>query len=193
MKWTAIFLSLLLTACSSSTSDSKHYYQLLTGDVNKTLASGVIQTQPRFLTVEAIKVDDFLTGQGIVYQVNDVQYVMAQQNQWGSSLDQQLQQALMDNLRVRLSADGWIIASQQIGAAEPYTLNVTVTGFHGRHDGMAVVQGSWILTYGQRVVSQPFSFIKPQDEDGYTGLVRALSESWAMESDVIADTLKKIE
>ncbi|MDP8727798.1 ABC-type transport auxiliary lipoprotein family protein, partial [Serratia marcescens] len=34
----------------------------------------------------------------VVYQTNDVQYVIAQNNLWASPLDQQLQQTLVTNL-----------------------------------------------------------------------------------------------
>jgi len=44
-----------------------------------------------------------------------VQYVIAQNNLWASSLDQQLQQTLVNNLSSALP--GWVVSSQPMSMA----------------------------------------------------------------------------
>jgi uncharacterized protein len=62
------------------------------------------------LWLEHVFVADYLMQNGVVYQTNDVQYVIAQNNLWASPLDQQLQQTLVTNLSSALP--GWVISSQ---------------------------------------------------------------------------------
>ena len=59
----------------------------------------------RQLWLEHVSVADYLAQSGVVYQTNDVQYVIAQNNLWASPLDQQLQQTLVTNLSSALP--GW--------------------------------------------------------------------------------------
>lgn len=56
----------------------------------------------------------------------------------GQPLDQQLRNTLVANLGSQLP--GWVVASQPLGNDQD-TLNVTVTGFHGRYDGAVVISG----------------------------------------------------
>jgi uncharacterized lipoprotein YmbA len=36
------------------------------------------------------------------------------------------------------------------------TLNVTVTGFHGRYDGAVVISGEWLLNHQGQLIKRPF-------------------------------------
>ncbi|MEI7410869.1 membrane integrity-associated transporter subunit PqiC [Pectobacterium aroidearum] len=180
MKAWILVLALVLSACSSS-STQKTYYQLpIIADTN-TVQSAVIQGHP--LWVEHVSVADYLVNAGLVYQTNDVQYVIASNNLWASPLDQQLQQALVTNLGHKLP--GWVVTTQPQGSDQA-VLNVSVTGFHGRYDGNAVVRGEWMLTYQGKVVKRSFSVVLPQTEDGYDALVRTLAQGWQQVSQSIA-------
>ena len=96
----------------------------------------------RQLWLEHVSVADYLAQSGVVYQTNDVQYVIAQNNLWASPLDQQLQQTLVTNLSSALP--GWVVSSQPMSSDQD-VLNVTISGFHGRFDGKAIVRGEWVL------------------------------------------------
>ncbi len=87
MKWMAVIVALLLSACSSET--SKTYYQLPALNAPATVSSSVASRQ---LWVEHVSVADYLAAVGVVYQTNDVQYVIANNNLWASPLDQQLRE-----------------------------------------------------------------------------------------------------
>ncbi|MBT9433317.1 membrane integrity-associated transporter subunit PqiC [Candidatus Sodalis endolongispinus] len=129
------------------------------------------------LWVEQVSVADFLAGNGLVYQTSDVQYTTARSNLWASPLEQQLQQALVANLSAALPVT--LVSTQPIGSRDDGSeLTVTLTGFHGRYDGRAVVQGVWLLTQNGRVIRQPFDLALPQEKDGYDALVRTLAQGW---------------
>lgn len=180
MKWLPIALALTLSACSSA--PKTRYYQLPTSVAAEVVSRTV--TQP--VWIERVSVPDYLAGNGVVYQSNDVQFVIAASNQWASPLDQQLQQALVSNLSAALPAA--IVTASPPGEQHD-TLNVTVTGFHGRYDGRAVVSGEWILKHNGQMHKQVFMLALPQDEDGYDALVRTLAKGWQQVSGQIANQI----
>lgn len=181
MKWIPLALTLVLSACSSS--PVKTYYQLPALGVP--LATD-IASSPRQLWLEHVSVADFLAQSGVVYQSSDVQYVIAQNNLWASALEQQLQQTLVTNLSQALP--GWLVSSQPMGS-EQDTLNITVSGFHGRYDGKAVIRGEWVLNHHGKLSKHPFSLELKQEEDGYDGLIRTLAQGWQQEAERIAGQL----
>lgn len=198
----ALAMVLLLGGCA--TGDSNTYYQLpfepvsitttlSTGGTSATVsgagsaadAQGAAVTPfradsragRRQLWVAQVSVADFLAGNGLVYQTSDVQYITARSNLWASLLDQQLQQSLVANLSATLP--GTLVSTQPIGiSGDSDQLTVTITGFHGRYDGRAVVQGMWLLTHDGHVIYQPFNLTLPQEKDGYDALVRTLAQGW---------------
>ena len=184
MKWIPVALVLLLTAFSSS--DQKTYYQLpIVGNAPTATAASVIpQGQQRPLWVEHVGVADYLAGSGLVFQTNDVQYVLTQNNLWASPLDQQLQQALVTYLTRDLP--GRIVSAQAANSAEQDVLNVNVTGFHGRYDGSAIISGSWVLTKEGQTLQRSFNIVLKQNEDSYDALVRTLAAGWQQEASQIA-------
>lgn len=181
MKWMAIIAVLLLNACSGEV--SKTYYQLPALRAPAAASSGMASKQ---LWVEYVSVADYLAAAGVVYQTNDVQYVIATNNLWASPLDQQLQQTLVANLSNVLP--GWLVSSQPLDSDQD-VLNVTITGFHGRYDGRAIIRGVWILRHQGKLIKQPFDLELKQNEDGYDALIRALAEGWQQEARVIAARL----
>lgn len=180
-KWILLAMALLLSACSSD--GDKRYYQLPLA-----APAGVSASQSssgHHLWLSRVSLSDYLAGNGLVYQTNEVQYVMANNNLWASPLEQQLQQTLVANLAAALP--GWLVASSPYASdTEQDTLEVNVTGFHGRWDGRAVVQGDWVLTHQGKISKQPFNLILAQDQDGYDALVKTLARGWQQVSQNIA-------
>lgn len=183
MKWIPLALILAVTACSST--PETRYYQLPVAGSNTVVSS---QTFSRPIWVEAVSIPDYLAGNGVVYQSNDVQYVIAANNRWASPLDQQLQQTLVSNLSRELP--GAVVSSSPLGQQHD-TLNVTVTGFHGRYDGRAVISGVWMLQHEGRIEKRAFMLALPQSEDGYDSLVRTLSQGWQQISTQIANAINQ--
>lgn len=139
--------------------------------------------------VEQVSVPDYLAGNGVVYQTSDVQYVIASNNLWASPLDQQLRNTLVANLSAQLP--GWVVASQPLGSVQD-TLNVTVTGFHGRYDGKVIVSGEWLLNHQGQLIKRPFHIETAQQQDGYDEMVKVLAAAWNQEATAIAQALKQI-
>lgn len=184
-KSAVVIIALLLTACSSG-EESKSYYQLPAPSQTSVQTSSEGNRQ---LWVEQISVPDYLASNGVVYQTTDVQYVIASNNLWASPLDQQLRNTLVANLSNQLP--GWVVASQPLGSAQD-TLNVTVTGFHGRYDGRAIVSGEWLLNHQGRLIKRPFHIEMKQQQDGYDELVKVLALGWQQEAAAIAREINSL-
>ncbi|WON78894.1 membrane integrity-associated transporter subunit PqiC [Serratia sp. UGAL515B_01] len=183
-KWIPIVLVMLLSACGST--PSKTYYQLpALGTPSQVNGASV----PRQLWLEHVSVADFLAQNGLVYQTSDVRFVTAQNNLWASPLDQQLQQTLVTNLGGALP--GWVVSSQSMNSDQD-VLNVTISGFHGRYDGKAIVQGEWVLNHQGHLIKRPFNIELKQDEDGYDALVRSLAQAWQKEAQEIANQAARL-
>ncbi|TKI07518.1 membrane integrity-associated transporter subunit PqiC [Martelella alba] len=162
-------LVVLLMACSGNT--QPRYYQLpMAADT----AQGVPATG-RHLWVSRVNVADYLAGNGVVYQTNDVEYVTAGSHLWASPLAQQLRQNLLVTLGNALP--GTLVAAGQ-SPGDQDSLDVNVTGFHGRYDGKAIIRGEWLLTHNGEVRRYPFSLALSQPGDGYDALVRTLAKGW---------------
>lgn len=179
MKQWSLALTLLLGACSSS--PQKVYYQLPLETESAT--ASVAPAAGRHLWVDSVALADYLSNSGIVFQTSEVRYTIANNNQWASPLDQQLQQALVASLRGGLP--GWSIGTQQTGS-EQASLQVRVSAFQGRYDGKAVIRGEWTLRNQERIVTRPFQVEVAQTDDGYDALVQALSQGWRQVSHDIA-------
>ncbi|MBP1524076.1 membrane integrity-associated transporter subunit PqiC [Salmonella enterica subsp. enterica serovar Worthington] len=146
------------------------------------------QAGNRLLWVEQVSVPDYLAGNGVVYQTSDVQYVIANNNLWASPLDQQLRNTLVANLSARLRLGRRFPA---VGN-HPDTLNVTVTGFHGRYDGKVIVSGEWLLNHNGQLIKRPFHIEASQQKDGYDEMVKVLASAWSQEAAAIADEIKRL-
>jgi uncharacterized lipoprotein YmbA len=190
MKWIPVVLALCLAACSSE--GKKTYYQLPVisssqPSLSVSASRSYANATPR-LWISQVTVADFLGSAGLVYQTNDVQYVMAANNLWASPLDQQLRQSLQSYLGSRLP--GWVVSEQQGPDANQQQLTVNVTGFHGRYDGRAVVSGTWTLSQNGQLRQHRFNIELKQDQDGYDALVRTLAKGWEQEASSIASEIR---
>jgi uncharacterized lipoprotein YmbA len=183
MKWIPLAMVMALSACSTTTQTTM--YQLPAGApaMAPVSQSTLLAESALPLWVEHVSVPDYLAGNGVVYQTSDVKYVIAANNLWASPLDQQLQQTLVTNLSAALP--GRLVSALPLGEQHD-TLNVSVTGFHGRYDGQVVISGSWTLEHGGRITRQPFNLTLPQQEDGYDALVRTLAQGWQQEAQKMA-------
>jgi len=185
-KWLLIAAAAVLTACSSG-SDNKSYYQLPLA--SQTGGNSMASQGNRLLWVEQVAVPDYLAGNGVVYQTSDVKYVIATNNLWASPLDQQLRNSLVANLSSQLP--GWVVASQPLGSDQD-TLNVNVTGFHGRYDGRVIISGEWLINHQGRLIKRPFHLELKQQNDGYEEMVKVLGQGWAQEAKSIASEISRL-
>lgn len=185
-KWLPVILAGLVSACSSS-NDGNTWYQLPAAP--QTYRVDSTARNDHLLWVEQVAIPDYLAGNGVVYQTTDVQYVIASNNLWASPLDQQLRNTLVANLSNALP--GWVVSSQPLGSAQD-TLNVNVTGFHGRYDGRVIVSGEWLLNRKSALTKRPFHIELKQNEDGYDAMVKQLAVAWQQEAQAIAGELQRL-
>ncbi|MGP2769371.1 ABC-type transport auxiliary lipoprotein family protein, partial [Serratia ureilytica] len=82
----------------------------------------------------------------------------------------------------------WVVSSQPMSSDQD-VLNVTISGFHGRFDGKAIIRGEWVLNRQGRLIKRPFNLELKQGEDGYDALVRTLAQGWQQEAQAIAKVL----
>ncbi|ELY4572739.1 membrane integrity-associated transporter subunit PqiC [Cronobacter turicensis] len=183
-KWLPLVAVALLSACSST--EETTWYQLPASTAP--VAHGASMNSQHLLWVEQVSVPDYLAGNGVVYQTTDVQYVIASQNLWASPLDQQLRNTLVTNLSATLP--GWVVSAQPLGA-EQDTLNVNVTGFHGRYDGRVIVSGEWLLKHKGQLIKRLFHTELKQQEDGYDAMVKTLAQAWQQQAKTIADEVAR--
>ena len=184
-KWLVAAAICALTACSSG-SENKTYYQL---PLPQGGAQSVASQSNRLLWVEQVSIPDYLAGNGVVYQTSDVQYTIANNNLWASPLDQQLRTTLVASLSNQLP--GWVVSSQPLGSDQD-TLNVSVSGFHGRYDGRVIVSGEWLLKRQGQLIKRPFHIELKQQQDGYDAMVKVLAQAWEQEAKAIAGEIKRL-
>jgi|SRR5476649_863945 len=173
-------LALLLSGCGGG--DNKHYYQLpVAADTGAQRISA--SATARHIWVSRVNLSDFLAGNGVVYQSSDVRYITAGNNLWASPLEQQLQQSMVINLGNALPG---ALVSATPAPGEQDTLELNITGFHGRYDGRVIIQGVALLTHQEQVTRYPFAVTLKQDQDGYDALVRTLAQGWLQVSQHVA-------
>ncbi|MBK4765093.1 MAG: membrane integrity-associated transporter subunit PqiC [Pantoea sp. Brub] len=188
------FASLIMAVSCSDNIINNHYYQLSYDAQDSRLIKKINDINKKthhIVLLKQIIIPDYLEGSGLVYQVNDVKYQVANNNLWATPLDQQLKKTMMFSLNNLLS--GWLISDLPLTQhkQEENKLTIILTAFQGRYDGKAVISGEWILERANTIIRHPFNIIKSQKQDGYDELVRMLSIGWKELAKQIADILIK--
>lgn len=189
MKWLLFSTVLLLSACSSTLSPT--YYQLPVSDVSlvQSVQNGQKENTKPLLWVENVTVADYLAGNGVVYQTDDVRYVIAARHLWASPLDQQLHQTLVSFLSADLP--DWLVFASAPNQSHD-SLQVTITGFHGSYNGNVIISGEWTLNHQGTLLKRAFRSEVPQPADGYDVLVRTLAASWQQQIQHIANDIVSV-
>ncbi|MXP51014.1 membrane integrity-associated transporter subunit PqiC [Pantoea sp. SoEX] len=186
-----ILITILLTACCS-TAVKKIYYRL-------PLETNAIVDKKKYhyndkcaIWVQQILLPDHLAGNGLVYQTNDVEYIITNNNLWANPIVQQLKETMIYNLNKNLP--GWFISDiPMLKNKTTNKLNVILHKFQGRYDGKAIISGEWILEYKKYFIMHHFSFIVPQKKDGYDGLISTLSLGWHKVCNQISEEILKLK
>lgn len=167
---------LLMTGCAAQVEPPRQY--LLDYPA---LGSGalVAADEAPALLIDRVRVADFLDVSGIVFQTADNEIAAAGQHRWGEPLERQLRRSLYAMLASRL---GEVAVFEQPPLPEGRTLRLSISldAFQGHYDGNAVIAGTWQLTGGEGklLARRRFRAEPPLPADGYSALVRALSNGW---------------
>ncbi|WP_080702350.1 MULTISPECIES: PqiC family protein [unclassified Gilliamella] len=184
---TIIFMPLLaiLVGCSAN-NPSKSYFQL-TSNLQSSV-SQKIKTTKYFIWIESVDVVSFLNKPGIVLQTDNIKYETATHHLWASTLSQQLQERLTQDLTVMLP--NYLVSSRSI-TTPTLTVKLFIDGFHGSYTGDAVIKGRWVVTDSKNnIESKPFERYVPLASNGYDALVNALSKGWQDEELDFANSIK---
>ncbi|ARS52413.1 PqiC family protein [Kushneria konosiri] len=146
------------------------------------------------VAVSSVRLADYLDGQGVVYQISDIEVNEAQANLWADSLSAQLTRSLQRTLSDRLK-DHRVLGETLAGDRADTGVRVSLSRFQGRYDGMAVLAGQYQLrdAGGHLLAQQPFEIERPLDDDGYPALVRTLSQGWESVGERIAAEITQQE
>lgn len=162
-----------LVGCSSGTAE-KHYFQLESHLQNQ--RSQTLNSAHGFIWIESIDVASFLNKQGIVLQTDNIQFVTASNNLWGSSLSQQLGDRLEQDLAIFLPH--YLVSTKAI-TTPTMTVKLFIDGFHGSYTGDAIIKGRWVVKDSKdNIETKFFEHRIALKNNGYAALVNALSKGW---------------
>lgn len=172
-----------VSGCSSTTTPTQ-YYQLPAKATTKTATLSVLKDP---IVIDRIYVADFLAQQGIVYQIDEVQYQAANNHLWMTPLSNQIQMKLKADLSAMLPAKN--ITTRFIEDWHK-KVSVELTAFQGMQSGEAKVAGNWIITNSKGKQSVlPFSCLKPLQADGYANLVETLADCFEQKEFILTQYL----
>lgn len=184
--------TMLLTGCAGTPSQS-HRYTL--PDDTRTVAS--ITAAPasgapaHSLVLRSVRLANYLDGDGIVLQLDDITLNQARDHLWAEDLGRQLERGMRTRLANRLPDTRVLGDGRPTGALE---LRIDVEHFQGHYDGLAIVRGEWQLrdARGDVIELAPFSVATTLDADGYPALVRALGRTWDQVADELASRIVEL-
>lgn len=185
---TAVLMSLalvLLSGCAGAPVTPEHRYLLGFPEMPAATAT---DTEQR-LRITPLRLAAFLRSDGIVMQTSAVAIHQGRDHLWAEGLATQLRRNLRDVLAAKLPDVRVLEDSAPVPPGAPlHRLEVEVTGFHGRYDGVAVVVGQWWLRDrdGRLLGTRRFSIERPLAADGYQALVETLAQAWRSVAEAIA-------
>lgn len=192
----AALVALVVLAGCAGQSTEFHRYTLPLADQRAAAAEpGVsLPDSAPTVAVSSVRLADYLDGQGVVYQISDIEVNEAQANLWADSLSAQLTRSLQRTLSDQLR-DHRVLGETLAGDRADTGVRVTLSRFQGRYDGMAVLAGQYQLrdAGGNLLIQQPFEIEQGLDDDGYPALVRTLSQGWENVGKRIADEVTRQE
>lgn len=187
-RWAVTFvLALLVAGCATETS-TRQRYTLPTEPQPPRVTGGEAS---HTLVVRPLRLANYLDGEGIVLQLDDITLNHARNHLWAEDLGRQLERGLRQRLAARLD-DTRVIGDS--APADALALRLEVQSFQGRYDGQAVASGQWQLRAGDgRLITQePFEVTAELDSDGYPALVRALGRSWDRVAEQVAERIVEL-
>lgn len=187
---TIVAISLLLSACSSSTAPTTHEYLLPNQQ-----AVSAYQVQPEkagySIQLKAIKVADYLSRLNIVMVSDSGQVYPAASHLWAAPLTSQLENLTINRLTERLPTINWLPSYQPFSAQA--SLEIDVADMYANLKGDVVISGRWFLvanTDDHLIDSGTFKRHAQLQQDGYPALTDQLSKTWL--NQVIDPIAKKL-
>lgn len=182
-----IILILLFSILAGCAGGASPQYYLLQADPQPRQ----INISSANLAIDSMEITGFLDKSGIVYQTEPGKVNVAVSHLWAEPLDSQIRRKLVNHLSSSLK-DVSVYKNTAIAPRESVRLSMSIDGFHGRYDGVAIISGIWWLAdpAGNVITRKSFNQSIPLENDGYTELVRSLSIGLKEVAEIIATEFK---
>ena len=164
-----------MTGCATNITPTNEY--LLMDDTLQT-----VSTQPTkrvSIQLLPIVVASYLAGNEIVLVTQQGEVHRSQSNLWAESLSSQLTRLTQQRLERTFPSVTWF-GGQRLPTNPIGLLNIEVDGFYADLNGAVHISGRWqvISETGQLSASDTFYVTDKLEADGYSTMVRTLSDSW---------------
>ncbi|HET8806920.1 MAG TPA: ABC-type transport auxiliary lipoprotein family protein [Methylophaga sp.] len=165
----ALFIG-LLSSCAKQPVENHRYFL-----PEAQLTQRISKPSAEMLQISDVRLADFLTGGGLVLQLDDITLNQAKNHLWADDLRQQINRALRDRLNQRQQP--FTVVGPQTAA--DLRLSLIIDAFHGRHDGLAITSGQWQLhnAEGELLKLKNFHLQTKLQQPGYPAMVRALGDN----------------
>lgn len=189
-----IFISAILTACSSTPEKIKLYS--LSVPETKSLSSGkhrkVILNKP-ILHITPVKLAGYLNTRNMILQSDQYQINNAHYHLWAEDLDQAIATTLLNKLQPL--NDEYILTSDTSFQKhkEQYTLQLKFSAFHATDQSQVITKGKyWLMDKNQKIIIlETFNYSLTLKQDGYLHSVKKLNETLDMLAKDIIFSIQK--
>jgi len=185
MRWLALALALLLSACGSS--PKTQFYTL--DAVPPQAATQAAGSNP--VQIAAVHIPPTLDRQEMVRETAPHQLDVSDQNRWGGSLDSLIQRVLTQDLTQRLPA-GSVVLPQEPAPPRHGAIVIDILQFDEDASGQVTFDGSWSLTGSDAekpLASRHLRLSAHATSNSYSDQVAAMSRVLGELSDNIAGEL----
>lgn len=187
----SLFLVLSLTGCLGS-APSTRLYQLEAGaDKAAKAATGNTPT----LLVRDIRLPTYLDRPQIVTRGAGHRLHIAEFDQWGGDLREDMTRVLVQSLGRTLGSQRVFAAPVGIALQPDYRLEVEVLRFEREADGQVRLHARWWLARGADLgllATHEASFARASSSDSYPDLVATMNMVYAELVDAIAASIRKL-
>ncbi|PIE42843.1 MAG: hypothetical protein CSA50_08280 [Gammaproteobacteria bacterium] len=152
----ACFLSgFMFSGCTVlSPSEESHFYLLSSPGLDVASRDGAVNPATNIITsVGPVRFADYLKRSSVVIQNSDNQYEIAKLDQWGGSLENEFEMALLKNLMASLPGQTFVLDSGMLAQRSNYNLKIDVYRFDGQKGKNARLQASWAWVNESGVVA----------------------------------------
>ncbi|MDX1572749.1 MAG: ABC-type transport auxiliary lipoprotein family protein [Methylophaga sp.] len=165
----ALFI-VLVSGCGKQQIESHRYFL-----PEAELTQRTSEPSASMLQISNVQLADFLTGGGLVLQLDDITLNQAKNHLWADDLRQQINRALRHRLNQRMQP--FTVVGPQTAA--DLRLSLIIDAFHGHYDGLAMTTGQWQLhnAEGELLDLHNFHLQTKLQEPGYPAMVRALGNN----------------
>jgi uncharacterized lipoprotein YmbA len=145
--------------------------------------------------VAPVRVPQYLSQKWIVTKTGENEIDLAENDQWGSPLSDDIASVLSENLSTMIPSDR--VVQLPVSAAVPvdYEVRVEIVGFERQPDGGVVLAARWTVfgDGGRRLVAMTRSGFRAEDvPNDYPSITKAMSSLLAELSREIASALQRL-